>query len=336
MIPSLTNIHLVNPEFLVLLGLLPLLAFRYWVSRKQRFADLRMSSLGAFEGASSLKGRLRNALPILRALAFVALVVALARPQATLKEEEITADGIDIVLVTDVSSSMLARDFKPDRLEASKQVAIEFVEKREHDRVGLAVFAGEAFTQCPLTTDHKVIKEFLSTLKCGSLEDGTAIGLGLATAVNRLKDSEAKSKVVILLTDGVNNAGEYIMPLTAAEIAREFNVKVYTIGVGTTGDAYAPIGRRGDGEYVFGFVRVEIDEALLRQIADMTGGKYFRAVNKESLQNIYQEIDQLEKTKIDVTTIKRYSEEFYPWVFLGIFLLVLELFLRYTIFRTIP
>lgn len=333
---SFTNIDFVNPEFLLLLVAIPLLLLRLWVVRKKRFADIRMSSLEAFGGTSSLRGKFHWLLPALRLAAIGAFIVAMARPQATLKEEEITAEGIDIVLVTDVSSSMLARDFKPDRLEASKQVAMEFVQNREFDRFGLAVFAGEAFTQCPLTTDHKVINEFLSTIKCGLLEDGTAIGLGLATAVNRLKNSEAKSKVVILLTDGVNNSGEYIMPLTAAEIAREFDVKVYTIGVGTAGDAYAPIGRRGDGEYVFGFVRVEIDEALLQQIAGMTGGKYFRATNREGLENIYREIDNLEKTKIEVTTMKRYSEEFFPWVFLGMILLILEIFLRYTIFRTIP
>jgi len=259
----------------------------------------------------------------------------MARPQLTLQEEEITADGVDIMMVMDLSSSMLAQDFKPDRLEVSKRVAADFVSKREHDRIGLSVFSGEAFTQCPLTTDHRVVKEFLADLRCGLLEDGTAIGMGLATAVNRLKESESKSKVVILLTDGVNNAG-YIQPITASEIAREFDVKVYTIGVGSTGDALTPVSRRSDGKYIFGLARVEIDEELLAQIADMTGGKYFRATSAESLERIYAEIDQLEKTEIEVTTIKRYSEEFHHFALWGLILLVLELFLRYTVFKTIP
>ncbi|MEM8909555.1 MAG: VWA domain-containing protein, partial [Bacteroidota bacterium] len=271
----------------------------------------------------------------LRAVAFAALVIALARPQETLKEEEIKAEGIDIVLVMDLSSSMLAQDFKPDRLQVSKNVAVEFVSKRQHDRMGLAVFAGEAFTQCPLTTDHAVLKNFLTELECGILEDGTAIGMGLATAVNRLKDSEAKSKVVILLTDGDNNAG-YVKPMTAAEIAREFEVKVYTIGVGTRGKALAPVSRRSDGRYIFGMATVQIDEGLLQEIATMTGGRYYRADSEEKLERIYAEIDQLEKTEIEVTSIKRYSEEFYRFAFIGLLCLFLEVLLRYTLFRTIP
>ena len=329
------NINFVNPEFLFLLLLLPIVGVWYYYTYRDRYASIRMSSLKSLEGVESIRGRLRALLPVLRALAFVALVVALARPQETLKEEEITAEGIDIVLVMDLSSSMLAQDFKPDRLEVSKRVAAEFVDKREFDRIGLAVFAGEAFTQCPLTTDHRVVKEFLASLKCGILEDGTAIGMGLATAVNRLKDSEAESKVVILLTDGVNNAG-YVKPITAAEIAREFEVKVYTIGVGSTGDALKPVSRRSDGRYIFGLARVEIDENLLKQIADMTGGKYFRATSAEGLEQIYAEIDQLEKTEIEVTSIKRYSEEFRRFAFLGLLFLGLEILLRYTLLRTIP
>ena len=329
------NINFVNPEFLLLLLLIPIMAFWYYKKYQNRYAPLRMSSLKSLDGFHSLRGRLRSMLPILRALAFAALVIALARPQETLKEEEIKAEGIDIALVMDLSSSMLAQDFKPDRLEVSKRVAGEFVEKREYDRIGLAVFAGESFTQCPLTTDHRVVQEFLASLKCGLLEDGTAIGMGLATAVNRLKDSEAESKVVILLTDGVNNAG-YVKPITAAEIAREFEVKVYTIGVGSTGDALAPVSRRSDGRYIFGLAPVEIDENLLQQIAEMTGGRYFRATSAEGLEAIYREIDLLEKTEIEVTTIKRYSEEFHRFAFWGLLLLLLEITLRYTVLRTIP
>lgn len=294
-----------------------------------------MSSLKSVENSTSWKGRLRALLPILRILAFIALVVALARPRELFQEEEVKAEGIDIMLVMDLSSSMLARDFEPDRLEVCKRVATEFIDKREYDRVGLSVFAGEAFTQCPLTTDHRVVKDFLANLECGLLEDGTAIGMGLATAVNRLKDSESKSKIVILLTDGVNNAG-YVQPETAAEIAREFEIKTYTIGVGTNGDALTPVNRRSDGQYMFGLARVEIDEGLLEQIAEMTGGKYYRALSEQGLEDIYDEIDRLEKTEIEVTVFKRYQELFHVFVWIAMLILVLEVLLRYTIFRAIP
>lgn len=294
-----------------------------------------MSSLKSVENTSSWKGRLRASLPILRVLAFIALVLALARPRELFQEEEVKAEGIDIMLVMDLSSSMLARDFQPDRLAVCKRVATEFVEKRQYDRVGLSVFAGEAFTQCPLTTDHRVVKDFLANLECGLLEDGTAIGMGLATAVNRLKDSESKSKIVILLTDGVNNAG-YVKPETAAEIAREFEIKTYTIGVGTNGDALTPVNRRSDGQYMFGLARVEIDEALLEQIAEMTGGKYYRALSEQGLEDIYDEIDRLEKTEIEVTVFKRYQELFHVFVWIAMLILVLEVLLRYTLFRAIP
>lgn len=259
----------------------------------------------------------------------------MARPQRVLKEEEIVAEGIDISLAMDLSSSMLAQDFQPNRLEVSKRVAADFVGQRQYDRIGLVVFAGEAFTQCPLTTDHLVLNEFLSKLECGILEDGTAIGMGLATAVNRLKESETKSKVVILLTDGVNNTG-YQSPMLAAKIAKEYGIKVYTIGVGSIGETRAPVSRRSDGKYVLGLVRVEIDEALLQQIAEMTGGRYYRAVDEQSLEQIYASIDQLEKTKIEVTSFKRYSEEYYHFAFWGIVFLLFEVILRYTILRAIP
>lgn len=329
------KIHFVNPSILGLLLLVPILIVWYLYQQDRRFVSLKIPTLEGVIDTQSWRGTFRKYLPILRALALTLLIIALARPQKTLKEEDIKAEGIDIFLVMDLSSSMLAQDFKPDRLEASKRVAADFVSKRQHDRIGLSVFSGEAFTQCPLTTDHKVVNEFLATLKCGLLEDGTAIGMGLATSINRLKDSEAKSKVVILLTDGVNNAG-YIKPFTAAEIAREFGVKVYTIGVGSTGDALTPVSRRSDGKYIFGLARVEIDEELLRQIAEMTGGKYFRATSAERLEQVYEEIDQLEKTEIEITSIKRYSEEFHQFAFWGLLLLVLEFILRYTVFRTIP
>lgn len=329
------NIQFVNPEFFLLLLLLPLVGYWYLRRRRRHYAALRMPSLDSIRGMRSWRGRMRAALPILRALAFSALVVALARPQEVLKEEEVDAEGIDIMMALDLSSSMLAQDFKPDRLEVSKRVAGEFVDKRRYDRIGLAVFAGEAFTQCPLTTDHRVLKNFLADLECGILEDGTAIGMGLATAVHHLEGSEAKSKVVILLTDGVNNAG-YINPLMAAQIAQKVGVKVYTIGVGSTGDALTPVSRRSDGRYIFGLARVEIDEELLRNIANMTDGEYFRATSAESLERIYNQIDKLEKTKIEVTVLKRYNEAFHPFVFWGLVFLLLEALLRYTMLRTIP
>jgi Ca-activated chloride channel homolog len=280
----------------------------------------------------SVRMVLRRLAPWLLYLALAFLVIAWARPRHTLQEEEVKAEGIDIFLAMDLSSSMLARDFEPDRLTASKYVAAQFVDKRIHDRIGLTVFAGEAFTQCPLTTDHKVVKEFLAGLECGTLEDGTAIGMGLASALNRLKDSEAKSKVVILITDGVNNAG-YIQPLTAAGIAQSLNVRVYAIGVGTEGQALTPVARARDGTYRYGMAHVQIDEALLREITSMTGGRYYRATSEAALQSIYDEIDTLEKTEMQVTVIKRYSEAFRPWLLAGLVLLVLELLIQFIFIR---
>ncbi len=332
---SIGNYNFVNPEFFILLLLIPAVGLWYYYHYKDRYPTMGMPSLEGVKDMSSLRGKLRIVLPILRALSFTLLVFALARPQLSLKEENINAEGIDIVMVMDLSSSMLARDFTPDRLEVSKGVASQFVDKRPYDRIGLAVFSGEAFTQCPLTTDHGVVKDFLENLKCGILEDGTAIGMGLATAVNRLKDSESVSKVVILLTDGVNNSG-YIQPMTAAQIASQFDVKVYTIGIGSVGEALTPVSVRSDGRYIFGLARVEIDEQLLKEIAEMTGGAYFRATSKEGLEEIYSRIDQLEKTEIEVTTIRRYSEEFYLFAGLACFLLLLEMILRYTVFRSLP
>ncbi|MEO0338489.1 MAG: VWA domain-containing protein [Bacteroidota bacterium] len=330
-----SNISFLHPWFFLLLLLIPLVLWWYRKQYGNRYATLRMSSLKSVEGTSSWKGRFRALLPILRLLAFIALVVALARPRNVFQEEEVKAEGIDIMMVMDLSSSMLAQDFQPDRLAVCKRVATEFVEKRAYDRIGLCVFAGEAFTQCPLTTDHRVVKTFLADLECGLLEDGTAIGMGLATAVNRLKDSPSKSKIVILLTDGVNNAG-YIKPETAAEIAREFNIKTYTIGVVTNGDALSPVNRRSDGKYMFGLARVEIDEELLRQISQMTGGQYYRALSEAGLEEIYNEIDRLEKTEIEVTVFKRYQELFYNFVIAGILFLLVEVVLRYSLFRAIP
>lgn len=330
----LNNLHFQDPLWLVLLLLLPVWFWGYRKRTRMREVSLRVSSLSKLDWSASWRLRLRYMLPWLRLVALGVLIIALARPQRALQEEQIKAEGIDIILAMDLSSSMLAQDFKPDRLSVSKRVAAEFVDRRAYDRLGLVVFSGEAFAQCPLTTDHAIVKTFLSELQCGALEDGTAIGMGLATAVNRLKDSSVKSKVVILLTDGVNNAG-YIKPITAAEIAKQFNVRVYTIGVGTMGDALTPVSRRSDGQYLFGLARVEIDEVLLKEISKMTGGQYFRATSEESLEKIYSEIDRLEKTELEVTTLKRYSEVFRGFAWVGLVLLLLEFILRQTWLRSI-
>ena len=314
------------------------LPLMWWWNRKSdktTDATLAFPHVGSIDSILSIKAILFKYLPLLRYAGLAFLIVALARPRTVLKEEEVKAEGIDIMMVMDLSSSMLAQDFKPDRLTVSKEMGNAFVDKRTYDRIGLAVFAGESFTQCPLTTDHRILKEFMSSIESGMLEDGTAIGMGLASAVNRLKESEAESKVVILLTDGVNNAG-YIKPMTAAEIAKEIGVKVYTIGVGSMGNAIAPISKRRDGRFVYGVTRVEIDEELLTEISNLTGGRYFRATDEESLQKIYDYIDTLEKTEIEVSVFKRYSEDFRKFLAIGLLLLFIEWITKLTIFRTIP
>jgi len=298
------NIDFVHPEAFLLLLSIPLLGLWYFLRLRKRQTYLTISDSTPIKKLSTWRTILYPYLPILRVFSLAFIIIALARPQLTLKEEEIKAEGIDIILVMDISSSMLAQDFQPDRLQVSKEVAKQFVDKREFDRIGLVVFAGESFTQCPLTTDHRVVKDFLDGLQCGMLEDGTAIGMGLASAVNRMKDSDSKSKVVILLTDGVNNSG-YIKPLTASEIAQELETKVYTIGVGTRGQALSPVSRRSDGRYIFGMANVEIDERLLEEIANMTGGQYYRATDQQSLESIYAEIDRLEKTEMEITSFRR-------------------------------
>lgn len=329
------NIEFIQAWWLWLLLAVPFLT--YWHVRKMRHRQVHMSfsSISAIEGIKTVRTILYPFLPVLLALGYSSLVLALAKPQLSLKEEEVKAEGIDIVMVMDISSSMLAQDFQPDRLSVSKEVAKAFIDKRVYDRIGLVVFAGESFTQCPLTTDHRVVKDFLDGLQCGLLEDGTAIGMGLASAVNRVKDSEITSKVIILLTDGVNNSG-YIKPLTAAEIAKELDTRVYTIGVGTRGQALSPVQRRSDGRYIFGMANVEIDERLLNEIAEMTGGRYFRATDEQSLQEIYDEIDELEKTEMEITTFKRYSDEYRPFLLFGIIMILANIVLKMTVFKTIP
>lgn len=331
----LSNIEFLNPEFFLLLLAIPIIIGWYWYRKIDTDVSFTLSSIESIADITTWRTWMHRFMPLLRMLSYVFIVTALARPQITLKEEEVKAEGIDIMMIMDLSSSMLAQDFRPDRLSVSKEVAKAFVDKRKFDRMGLVVFAGESFTQCPLTTDHRVVKDFLDNLQCGLLQDGTAIGMGLASAVNRLKDSESKSKVIILLTDGVNNAG-YIKPMTAAEIAKEYEMKVYTIGVGSIGQALSPVSRRSDGKYIFGMARVEIDEQLLREISNMTGGKYYRATNEQSLTAIYDEIDQLEKTEIEVSTFKRYSEEFRRFLIWGVGFLLLEIVLRLSILRSLP
>ncbi len=330
-----TNLEFEHPWLLILLLIIPFMIWWYLRNFTKTSANIKMPHVHTLAGGSSIKAKIFKWLPVLRWLAVASLIVALARPQQVLKEEEVKAEGIDIMLVMDLSSSMLARDFNPDRLSVSKEVAQTFVDKRQYDRIGLAVFAAESYTQCPLTTDHKILKEFLSQLRCGLLEDGTAIGMGLAAAVNRLRDSKSESKIVILLTDGVNNAG-YIKPIQAAEIAEQIDVKVYTIGVGTMGSAISPISRKSDGSYVFGRARVEIDEELLQEIATLTGGKYYRATTQTVLESIYDEIDRLEKTEIEVSVFKRYNEEFRRFLIFGLILLALEWILKHLIFRVLP
>jgi Ca-activated chloride channel homolog len=336
MINFLQNLSLAQPYFLGLLLLQPLL-YWYFFKKKKIINTLKMNNLQGIQQWQSPKQRYQKWLfPLLSMLFFTSMTIALTRPQQALKAAVVNQKGIDIMLVLDLSMSMLAKDFKPNRLEASKNVAINFIQKRPYDRIGLVTFSGEAFTQCPLTTDHEVLMQMISTVKTGQLADGTAIGMGLATAVNRLKESKAKSKIVILLTDGVNNAG-YIAPQTAADLAKELGIKIYTIGVGTVGQAMMPIGRRLDGEIVFDLQQVEIDEALLQQLALTTpNGSYFRAKDLKELEGIYEQIDVLEKTVIESSVFKEKEELFRPFVLFALLILVLSFVLKNTYFRTLP
>jgi Ca-activated chloride channel family protein len=328
----LENITFAHPVFLLLLPVLGYLL--YLRLRKKYYAEVRLSSTAGFEGAATWRTKLRPFLLVLQSIALFSLVLALARPQSLLRKEIINAEAIDIMLALDVSTSMLAQDFKADRLDASKRVAQSFVEKRKFDRIGIVFFGGESYTQCPLTTDHAIVKEFLSKAQCGLIAEGTAIGMGLANAVRRLQKSEAKSKVCILLTDGVNNSGD-ISPYDAAEAAKKYGVKVYTIGVGTIGKAKGPVARRPDGGFVFGLIEVEIDEELLKDIAQKTGGRYFRATNMASLQEIYSEIDKMERTKIEKSSFRKNREEFHWFVSLALISVLIYLILVNTVFRTI-
>jgi Ca-activated chloride channel family protein len=334
MMMNWNNAEFLNPEFLYLLILIPLLAVWYFFMRKKDAAVLSIPSVKGFK-TSSFLSKLKPLLYILRLLALAAIIVALARPRnVSVSKRTKTNRGIDIVMAIDVSASMLARDLRPNRLEALKKVAINFVNRRPNDRIGIVVYAGESFTQTPITSDKRIVKRTISELQWGRLVGGTAIGMGLGSGVNRLKDSEAKSKVIILLTDGVNNSGN-IDPRTATELAKELGIKVYTIGIGTNGMADFPWSKDPrTGQLNFRKQQVEIDEDLLKFIASETEGKYFRATNNTELQEIYDEIDKLEKTKIEEFKYYNYKELYRPLVFLALGLLILEFLLRNTLFKS--
>ena len=323
------NLTFAHPWMLLGLLLVPLMAgWWLWRYRKQE-AALQHSNIALFDGVKkSLRARLRWLPYALRVVAVGAAVIALARPQSLLSRQEMTVEGIDIVMAMDLSGSMLAEDFKPNRLEAAKNVAADFINGRKNDRMGLVVFAGEAFTQVPLTVDHQVLLKQLGNLKSGNMRDGTALGDGLATAINRIKDSEAKSKVIILLTDGVNNQGS-MDPQSAAEIAAMYNIRLYTIGVGSLGKAPYPF-RDQFGRVHYQNVDVEIDEPLMRQMAEATDdGHYFRATNKKALKEIFDQIDEMEKSKIDVTQYAQTKDEYAGWLWLAVVALLLEVLLKW-------
>lgn len=329
----LENISFANPDFFWLFLLLPLAIAWYIYKQKEQSASLRISSIKGFDHISLLP-KFKPMLFFFRLLALSAIIVALARPQTEdISTRTKTTKGIDIVMAIDVSSSMLARDLKPNRLSALKDVAADFIKERPNDRIGLVVYAGEGYTKTPITTDKSIVLNALSEITYGQLEDGTAIGMGLATSVNRLKESTAKSKIIILLTDGVNNSG-FIEPQTAADLAIEFGIKTYTIGLGTNGNALSPVSYNADGSFRYGMRQVEIDEALLKEIAKATGGRYFRATDNESLEEIYDEINKLEKTEVEEFKYYRYEEKYRPWILIAGALLLFEWILRNTLFRS--
>jgi Ca-activated chloride channel homolog len=322
-----------QPAFLLLLLLIPMMTGYYIFKQQKAVASLRVSGSQQFQKAGrTFRHYIRHLLFGLRIAAIGLLAIVLARPQAIDNFQNVSTEGIDIVLTLDISGSMLSRDFKPDRLEASKNIATEFITGRPYDRIGLVVFSGESFTQCPITTDHAVLINLLREIKCGMIEDGTAIGEGLATAVNRIKDSEAKSKVIILLTDGVNNRG-LVAPVTAAEIAKTFGIRVYTIGVGTQGVAPYPV--QTPFGVQFQDLPVEIDEAILKEIAIITDGTYFRATDNESLAKVYTEIDKLEKSRMDVKQFKLKEEKYLLPALIAFCFILLEVIFRNTLLKNL-
>ncbi len=328
-----SNLEFTNPGFLWLLLLIPILAVWYFFMRKKESANLTISSAKGLV-QQNIWAKLKPLLYALRLLAIALLIVALARPRnVEVSKKTKTTRGIDIVMAIDVSASMLAKDLKPNRLEALKKVATRFVNKRPNDRIGIVVYAGESFTQTPITSDKSIVVNTINKIRWGQIEDGTAIGMGLGSAVNRLKDSKAKSKVIILLTDGVNNSG-FVDPKTATDLAKGLNIKVYTIGLGTNGTALFPVAKDLNGKLIFRNAPVEIDEKLLQYIANETEGKYFRATNNEKLESIYDEINKLEKTKIEEFKYYNYQENYRALVIFAGFLILLEMLLRFTVYRS--
>ncbi|HOZ73723.1 MAG TPA: VWA domain-containing protein [Flavobacterium sp.] len=329
------EITFLNPGFFWLFTLLPVAIAWYIWKRKQQTATLKISSLKGFQASGSILAKLQPLLFVLRLLALSALIVAMARPRTVhISNETKTTKGIDIVMAVDVSGSMLAKDLKPNRMEALKRVASDFVKERPNDRIGLVVYAAEAYTKCPVTSDKAVVLDAIKSIKYDNvLQDGTAIGMGLTTAVNRLKDSKAKSKVIILLTDGVNNAG-FIEPETASDIAQQYGIKVYTIGIGTNGMAEFPYAIAPNGQFLFRMMQVEIDQELMKSIARKTGGKYFRATGNQKLAEIYKAINKLETTEIEELRFYDYDEKYRPLVLLAGVLLLIEIGLRNTLFRS--
>lgn len=327
------NIVFANPKFFWLLLLLPLMLLWYWFWNKKSQANVTFSTTIAFKKTKSWSDALYHLLFVLRMIAIALIVVALARPQTHSENAKTKiTDGIDIVMAIDVSASMLSQDLKPNRFEALKKVASQFVKDRPNDRIGLVIYAGESYTKTPVTTDKSIILNALSEITYGQIEDGTAIGMGLATAVNRLKESKAKSRVIILLTDGVNNTG-FIDPQTAAELAAEYGIKVYTVGIGTNGMALSPYALNADGSIIYRMQQVDIDEPLMKKIAQVTKGRYFRATNNQKLQQIYDEINQMETTKIEEFKYTEVDEKFRWWVLVAGVLLLLEFVLKHTLLR---
>ncbi len=336
MIGYLSDIQFAEKHWFWLLLLIPLFSVWYVLRIKKNEGEFNFSGFSLFQGITpTYKAKARHSLFVFRIIAFSALITALARPQSRSSWKDTKTEGIDIMLSLDLSASMLAKDFKPNRIEAAKEVIVDFIDARPNDRIGLVNFGGVAFTQCPLTTDHKVLKNMFPQIQAGTLDNGTAIGLGLADAVARIKSSNAKSKVIILISDGVNNVGE-ISPLTAGELAKTFGVRVYCIGVGSKGKALTPVAMYATGQYEYDYVDVDIDEKVMSQISDMTGGKYFRATDKESLQNVYAEIDKMEKTIISERSFSNKAEHFLPFTLIAALFLLLEFTLRFTLFRAIP
>lgn len=330
------NSSFMHPHFLWLLLVLPVALYWYYFIKNQQEVALKMSTTEGLSTQKSLLIKLRPFLYVLKLLALGFIIIALARPRNTQKSSYTdNTSGIDIVIATDVSGSMLATDFKPNRLEAIKEVAHSFIQKRVNDRIGLVVYAGESYTRTPVTSDKAMLLNSLKEVQYNGmvLQDGTAIGIGLATAINRLKDSKTKSKIIILLTDGVNNVGS-LDPISAAEIAKSYGIKVYTVGVGTNGMANFPVAKDANGNIVFQPQKVEIDEKLMQEIAATTNGKYFRATDNKKLEAIYDEIDRLEKSKITENRFMMFDEQFRPWLLIGLFLLALEMILSRTIFKS--